>query len=385
MSLPDVALDVETILSLDPIDDPLLLDWPKRFIARELGWIPTFDLDRTDPHGLYGGHVIAQTVWAACQTVSDGFDVHSTHGYFLRPGNSQERIVYNVFEVRTGRNYATRRIEAVQFDKVIYTSFANFKRDFAIQTREEDSSIRHGMPYPTDAWFPKYADIAKIPRIPDVDLPGLHGFKSHWKMPVNYRKFPMDEINAEIADVHKRRQVHFFRSRYAITNETHNFRAVVLMYASDRNFLFTSTNAHLATTELGYGHVASLDHSFVLHRSLGVTSSPTSTAAARYQANRTTRPRRIKAADDEAEWLTYDTHSPAAGNSRCLVTGYMWNKAGEHLATVTQEALADVTVIGPQPTRKKEETVKAGRAGGGGGDKGFTKDSRLKKKYGSKL
>ncbi|CCG82504.1 Putative uncharacterized protein [Taphrina deformans PYCC 5710] len=377
MSLPDVALDVESILSLDTIDDPQSLEWPKRFIARELGWIPTFDLERTDAHGLYGGQVIAQTVWAACQTVSDGFDVHSTHGYFLRPGNSQERIVYNVFEVRTGRNYATRRVEAVQFDKVIYTSFANFKRDFAAQLASEDPSIRHGLPYPTDTWYPKYSDITKLPRNPDVDLPALHEFKSYWKMPINYRKFPMDKINARKERVHERRQLHFFRSRYEVSNKTHNFQAVVLMYSSDRNFLFTATNAHLATDELTFGHVASLDHSMIIHQSLGTPSSPGTTASALFHAHRTARPRQIKSKDRSEEWITYDTQALAAGNSRCLVTGYMWDKRGRHLATVMQEALADVNVVGP----RQEPAAAATR----GKSAAFSKESRLKTKYASKL
>jgi hypothetical protein len=51
MLQPEPAHDVESILALDPIDDPDILDWPKRYIARELGWIPIFDKDRTDAHG----------------------------------------------------------------------------------------------------------------------------------------------------------------------------------------------------------------------------------------------------------------------------------------------------------------------------------------------
>ena len=179
------ALDVESILALDPIDDPDILDWPKRFIARELGWIPIFDRNQTDTHGLYGGQAIAQSVWAACQTVPRGFDVHSTHGYFLRPGNSQERIVYCVHEVRTGRGYATRRIEAIQFDKVMYTSFASFKANFSMQ--EEDHSIQHGLPYPSFPWVPKLEDVESVPKVPEVDMPGLRDFKTLWKMPVAFR------------------------------------------------------------------------------------------------------------------------------------------------------------------------------------------------------
>ncbi|RYF05094.1 MAG: hypothetical protein EOO77_28785 [Oxalobacteraceae bacterium] len=371
MALPEVALDVESILALDPIDDPLSLEWPKRYIARELGWIPTFDRDRTDPHGLYGGQVIAQTVWAACHTVAEGFDVHSTHGYFLRPGNSQERIVYNVFEVRTGRGYATRRIEAIQFDKVIYTSFANFKRNFSEQKDGEDNTIQHGMPYPSDDWFPRYKDIPKLPVNPDVDLPALSSFKSWWKMPVRYRKFPMDRINRGKTEIHTRRQVHFLQSRYEIQNRSHNFQAVYLMYASDRNFLFTATNAHLASSELAYQHVASLDHSFILHRAVGLPCQ-----AVLNPSDKMIQGRRTK---DSDEWVTYDTHSPAAGNARCLTTGYMWDSSGRHLATVMQEAVSDVTVIGPAEAVDEIDKQQDAKHGTG---RGILKaGSRLMQKY----
>lgn len=344
-SLPAMALDVESILALEPIDDPLSLDWPKRFIACELGWIPTFDLDRTDAHGLYGGQVIAQTVWAACHTVPYGFDVHSTHGYFLRPGNSGERIVYNVFEVRTGRGYATRRIEAVQFDKVIYTSFANFKKHFSALSKSEDRTINHGMPYPSDSWYPRYSDIKTLPSCPDVDLPALRKFVSHWKMPVEYRKFPMDEINQTKPNVHDRRQLHFIRPRYCVRNQTHNFQAVYLMYSSDRNFLFTATNAHTVSSELSFSHVASLDHSFIVHRALGY---PTTSLA----DLELTRDREL-VENNEGSWITYDTSSPASSNGRCLTTGYMWDKDGTHLITVMQEAMSDVTVVGPVDPSKE--------------------------------
>lgn len=353
MALPDTALDVESILSLDPIDDPHSLDWPKRFIARELGWIPTYDRERTDPHGLYGGQVIAQTVWAACQTVPPLFDVHSTHGYFLRPGNSSERIVYNVYEVRTGRGYATRRIEAIQFDKVIYTSFANFKHGISSRVEAEDDHVKHSTPYPKDPLIPEYEDIAKLQIMPDIDMPNLREFASLWEMPIRFHEVVVAESNVNLP-THERRQLRFFKSRYRISNTSHNFQAVYLMYSSDRNFLFGTTNAHEVTRNLSYEHVASLDHTFIVHASLGTPisdiPSPAKSALPHDQML-------VKADEDEDRqgvtgWVTFESKSPNAGDARCLTKGYMWDRNGRHLATVLQDAFCEVKDHGPKEIEK---------------------------------
>lgn len=355
MVLPETALDVESILSIDPIDDPHSLNWPKRFIAKELGWIPTFDYERSDPHGLYGGQVIAQTVWAACHTVPDLFDVHSTHGHFLRPGNSLERIVYNVYEVRTGRGYATRRVEAVQFDKVIYTCFASFKHGISSRKESEDRGIRHGTPYPDDQFVPNYKDIPNLPIMPDIDMPNLREFDSIWEMPLRVQEVPVFENNAQLP-IHSRRQLRFFQPRYSISNRSHNFQAVYLMYASDRNFLFTATNAHEVESHLQYNHVASLDHSFIVHVPLGLPS-------ARYSYPSpppTPKDQLIKTGDDEdgdgcPGWITYETKSPASGDQRCLTTGIMWDKNGRHIASVMQDALSDLVHHGQRNESEDSE------------------------------
>ena len=39
----------------------------------------------------FGGQVAGQALMSATRTVSDEFDVHSLHGYFLRPGDPTDR------------------------------------------------------------------------------------------------------------------------------------------------------------------------------------------------------------------------------------------------------------------------------------------------------
>ncbi|HTQ18264.1 acyl-CoA thioesterase domain-containing protein, partial [Mycobacterium sp.] len=39
----------------------------------------------------FGGHVAGQSLVSAVRTVDPRYQVHSLHGYFLRPGDAQER------------------------------------------------------------------------------------------------------------------------------------------------------------------------------------------------------------------------------------------------------------------------------------------------------
>ncbi|BFZ56147.1 hypothetical protein PYCC9005_003189 [Savitreella phatthalungensis] len=312
--------DVEIIMQLEELGDPK--EWPRIFMGKELAWIPTFGDQRHDDHGIYGGHAIAQTVWAACQTLpSAEFDLHSTHGYFLRPGNANERIVYKVYDVRTGRNYCQRRIEALQFDKCIYTCFASFKTDMNNDAKDEDC-IAHDTPR-TKRAVP-YHKIDQVPPCPDVDMPGVTRYRSNWQMPLDIRKEDHRTENRR-QPVQKRRQIHHFRPRRPVAEKSHNFQCVILLYASDRNFLFTATNAHAATEEISFNRVASLDHSTIIHRSLAIAEDVSK--------------------DHKGDWITFETRSPQTGNKRTLVRGHMWDKRGRHVASVFQEAMANVDYL----------------------------------------
>jgi acyl-CoA thioesterase-2 len=81
------------------------------------------------PHGrVYGGQVLAQSLVAATQTVeTDGIrNVHSLHGYFLRPGDIDLPIKFSVDRLRDGRSFSTRRVQAFQNDLPIFSMIASF-------------------------------------------------------------------------------------------------------------------------------------------------------------------------------------------------------------------------------------------------------------------
>lgn len=76
------------------------------------------DLDFQGGH-MFGGQLVAQALAAATHTL-DGRQVHSLHGYFLRPGDVRECTEYAVERVRDGRSFATRRVRAEQGGKPLF-------------------------------------------------------------------------------------------------------------------------------------------------------------------------------------------------------------------------------------------------------------------------
>ncbi|MGB1580998.1 MAG: acyl-CoA thioesterase domain-containing protein, partial [Nevskiales bacterium] len=61
---------------------------------------------------VFGGQVLGQALMAAYATVEEQL-AHSMHAYFLRPGDMNAPIVYQVERLRDGRSFVARRIHAI--------------------------------------------------------------------------------------------------------------------------------------------------------------------------------------------------------------------------------------------------------------------------------
>ena len=75
---------------------------------------------------VFGGQVIAQALMAASRTVEGRF-CHSLHGYFLRPGDPNLPIIYDVDRIRDGKSFTTRRVVAIQKGEAIFNMSASFQ------------------------------------------------------------------------------------------------------------------------------------------------------------------------------------------------------------------------------------------------------------------
>lgn len=75
---------------------------------------------------VFGGQVVAQALVAATQTTPATHHVHSLHAYFLRGGDVDQPIHYEVDRLRDGRSFTARRVTASQEGKAILVLSASF-------------------------------------------------------------------------------------------------------------------------------------------------------------------------------------------------------------------------------------------------------------------
>ncbi|HEY6131054.1 MAG TPA: acyl-CoA thioesterase domain-containing protein, partial [Halioglobus sp.] len=78
------------------------------------------------PARIFGGQVLAQALNAAIRTVDTTRLTHSLHAYFLRPGNPDKQIIYEVDPIRDGKSFTTRNVVARQDGVAIFNSSISF-------------------------------------------------------------------------------------------------------------------------------------------------------------------------------------------------------------------------------------------------------------------
>jgi acyl-CoA thioesterase-2 len=100
--------------------------------------------------------VAGQSLVSAVRTVDPRYQVHSLHGYFLRPGDAKASTVFIVERLRDGGSFATRRVNAIQHGETIFSMSASFQTD--------QSGIEHQDAMPSAP--------------PPEDLPGLTEMKA---------------------------------------------------------------------------------------------------------------------------------------------------------------------------------------------------------------
>src|SRR6478672_8531352 len=127
--------------------------------------------------GLYGGQIVAQALRAAAATVDSGLQVHSLRAYFIRRGDHEEPVRYEVDRIRNGRTFCTRRVVARQAVGAILNLEASFQR--AEPSAEVEAvTMPTDLPGPDelvqDSWSPIF-DRAMVPadHLPSVGMTGV--------------------------------------------------------------------------------------------------------------------------------------------------------------------------------------------------------------------
>lgn len=92
---------------------------------------------------IFGGQMVAQSLKAAVLTVDDpkACPPHSLHSHFIRSGDPEIPVRFEVTRVRDSRTFATRHVTALQNEKIIFTMTVSFNVP-------EEGGFAHGDPLP---------------------------------------------------------------------------------------------------------------------------------------------------------------------------------------------------------------------------------------------
>ena len=291
-ALQPVVSELIELLSLERLEDNLF-----RGQSRDIG-----------TKYVFGGQVLGQALSAAQATLTQPRDAHSLHAYFLRAGDIEHPIVYEVDRTRDGGTFSVRRVTAIQHGKVIFFCAASFQ--------EPEQGAEHQLPMPD---VPRPEDIEPAPAIPPEKLATLPSKVRRWldRMgPFEFRHAPVDgqgprdELNPPRRPPYQ--QV-WFRLAEKVGDAPELHRAL-LAYASDFQLLGTATFPHAISYYQPNVQMASLDHALWFHRP--------------FRAD---------------EWLLYSIDSPSAQGSRGLARGLIYDREGHLVASTSQEGLIRVT------------------------------------------
>ena len=284
-----VVSELIELLSLERLEDNLF-----RGQSRDIG-----------TKYVFGGQVLGQALSAAQATVEGGSGdrrAHSLHAYFLRAGNIEAPIVYEVDRTRDGGSFSVRRVTAIQHGRVIFFCAASF------QAEEEGAEHQLSMPE-----VPQPEDIPPAPPVPAEVMATLPPKVQRWlsrRGPFEFRHvYPRDELNPPKRPPFQ--QV-WFRLSEPVGDSPELHRAL-LAYASDFQLLGTATYPHGISYYQPNVQMASLDHALWFHRPFR--------------------------ADD---WLLYSIDSPSASGSRGLARGQIFDRQGRLVASTAQEGLIRV-------------------------------------------
>ena len=251
---------------------------------------------------VFGGQVLAQSLYAAYQTVPEDRIAHSMHGYFILGGNLDIPITYEVDTIRNGGSFTTRRVVAYQADTAIFNMAASF--------HIKEKGIAHQITMP-NVLPPEKLNTAchQLEEIKTTDPDGYERLKM--LLPEVFDFKPIERITSQLMR-NSEPLSHLWMKTHGEQKEVLDVKMqqLLLAYVSDYNLLTTATLPHRELLNKELVLYASLDHALWFHREF-----------------------------DIQDWLLYAIDSPSASNSRGFSRGSIFNRSGELVASVAQEGL----------------------------------------------
>lgn len=250
------------------------------------------------PHGRsFGGQVLGQAIAAAGTTVPDDRQIHSMHGYFLRPGDSDERMTFEVDRLHDGRSFSTRRVQAYQHGEARMSMISSFQTpDAGVEHQQTIDLTTVPDPETLPTVWEKYGHL------------GGDG-RASWVLnrPFDFR-YAESDIILRVAERTSAQRV-WMRSRDAF-DASPLLNAAALAFGSDYLLLEPVARQHGIPWATPGMRAASLDHAMWFHRPFRVD-----------------------------EWLLYELDSPTSQGGRGLAHGRFFDRDGNLVASVAQESM----------------------------------------------
>jgi acyl-CoA thioesterase-2 len=250
---------------------------------------------------VFGGQVLGQALMAAGRTVDQRI-VHSLHAYFLRRGDFNAPIVYEVDRAWDGKHFSTRRVVAIQHGQQIFNMSASFQ--------VQEQGLDHQIDMPPVPEPESLRDLESYYRELAVDAPPALRRILELKRPFEFRPVEPPDV-ARLRKSAPRKMV-WFKALDALPDDETLHRGL-LAYASDFHLLDTALKPHAIPMASPRLVIASLDHAMWFHRTLRV--------------------------DD---WLLYAIDSPSASGARGFTRGSVFARDGRLVASSAQEGLIRV-------------------------------------------
>jgi acyl-CoA thioesterase II len=233
---------------------------------------------------ILGGHISAQALMAASHT-APGRAPHSVHTYFLRPGDAQRPVDFEVYELQEGRTFSARRVTARQDGQVLLEAMSSFK--------DPAASDRFGYQPPMPA-APEPESLPYVaPHFAETPQTGAGQWSS-------LRWFQRRIVEA--ATLPPARSMIWWRP----DGETPDDPVLTASLVAYLSAVTLTEPAFAARGEVGPS--AQRDHSVWFHGPAVLT-----------------------------DWLLYDQESPSSADALALARGRMFNRNGDLVCTVGQE------------------------------------------------
>lgn len=254
---------------------------------------------------VYGGQVVAQALLASASTVTDPQRLpHSLHAYFLRGGNPDRPMSFDVTRLRDGRSFSARAATAWQEGREILTMTSSFHANEG----GADAHVGHpDVPEPEDV--PSALELFRTLDHPVAKFLGKtaafdvrHVQKSLYVGPAP-ESSPVQQL--------------WMRPRAELPTGTPQVvQRALLAYVVDQVMLepsLRSVGLHWSAPGLS---LASLDHAMWFHRDVDIN-----------------------------DWLLFEGISSSVGSSRAKADVRVFSRGGTLVATAAQEGM--VRVPGP--------------------------------------